>query len=931
MSNQIVISSGAKVRNLDGVLTASTGVVSSVGYGLPNGVATLDGSGKIPVTQLPNSVMEFKGVWNAATNTPTLADGTGNAGDVYLCNVAGTVNFGSGPIYFAVGDYAVYTCTVWARSSGATGTVTSVAVTESGDALSITGSPITTSGTINIGFAGTSAQYVAGDGSLITFPALTGYVPYTGATSDVDLGTFSLNAKSLHIKGVGGNGHLGLKHQSATPTGSANESLLFADVNGNFGWQNDNLYLTTLSTHANTANRTYTFPNASGTVALTTDLANFTANSPLSYSGGVLSISQANTSTNGYLSSADWNTFNNKQNALGFIPINGSGSINYISKFTGSTTISQSGIYEGVTNYVSIGNTNTTYNLDVTGTFRLTSNAIFGGTLGNGTYTYTLPSATGTLALTSQLSSYVPYTGATADVNLGANNFKANTLSIPSAGGSNQITSFANTTSLHSGSAGLNVFGFNGSNNIYFGKGLSNGGVILWTNSQVRYYTLPDADGTLALTSDLSSYVPTTRTISTTAPLQGGGDLSANRTLSITQATTSTNGYLSSTDWNTFNGKQAQINGTGFVKASGTTISYDNTSYLPLTGGTLTGALNGTSATFSTFLGVGGSQQRDPSGSRSLTISGVSSGFAASLDLYATRSYAIYTGGSGSLGFYDLTANAERLTIASTGAATFSSSITAGGLITGNGAGFIVNTTGTYKVVTNTNSTLGYLLRSGTWKGTAENNLAVAAETGYGLNFYTNGTADERISITTSGNVGIGTSTPGFKFTVSSAVNSYLFNSDNSRNVSGDLNALLTLGNNCNNTSSYYLVCSVTAGDRMYIYGNGNIVNSNGSYGTLSDVNLKENIVNATPKLADILQLKVRNFNLIGEETKQIGFIAQEFEEVFPSMVDIDGKTGMKTIKTSVLTPMHTMAIQELYSLIQEQQKQIEELKAKIK
>ena len=58
-----------------------------------------------------------------------------------------------------------------------------------------------------------------------------------------------------------------------------------------------------------------------------------------------------------------------------------------------------------------------------------------------------------------------------------------------------------------------------------------------------------------------ASKVPTTRTISTTAPLSGGGDLSANRTLSIAQATTSVSGYLSSTDWSTFNGKQAAITG----------------------------------------------------------------------------------------------------------------------------------------------------------------------------------------------------------------------------------------------------------------------------------------------------------------------------------------------------------------------------------
>ncbi len=170
MSQQIQITGGAKVRNLEGVLTGTSGVVDALGINVPDGIPQLDGSGKILVSQLPNSVMEYKGTWNAATNTPTLANGTGNAGDVYLCNVAGTVNFGAGPITFAVGDQVLYSGTTWERASGATGTVTSVAVTESGDALTITGSPITTSGTINIGFAGTGAQYVKGDGTLATFP-----------------------------------------------------------------------------------------------------------------------------------------------------------------------------------------------------------------------------------------------------------------------------------------------------------------------------------------------------------------------------------------------------------------------------------------------------------------------------------------------------------------------------------------------------------------------------------------------------------------------------------------------------------------------------------------------------------------------------------------------------------------------------------------
>jgi hypothetical protein len=44
-----------------------------------------------------------------------------------------------------------------------------------------------------------------------------------------------------------------------------------------------------------------------------TALAAATISAPLAYSAGTLSITQANTSTNGYLSSTDWNTFNNKQ------------------------------------------------------------------------------------------------------------------------------------------------------------------------------------------------------------------------------------------------------------------------------------------------------------------------------------------------------------------------------------------------------------------------------------------------------------------------------------------------------------------------------------------------------------------------------------------------------------------------------------------
>lgn len=69
--------------------------------------------------------------------------------------------------------------------------------------------------------------------------------------------------------------------------------------------------------------------------------------------------------------------------------------------------------------------------------------------------------------------------------------------------------------------------------------------------------------------------VPNSRNINTTAPLQGGGDLSADRTLSITQSSGSTDGYLSSTDWNTFNNKVSSLwtAGNGLISNSTSTDS----------------------------------------------------------------------------------------------------------------------------------------------------------------------------------------------------------------------------------------------------------------------------------------------------------------------------------------------------------------------
>ena len=164
-------------------------------------------------------------------------------------------------------------------------------------------------------------------------------------------------------------------------------------------------------------------------------------------------------------------------------------------------------------------------------------------------------------------------------------------------------------------------------------------------------------------------------------------------TISITQSSGSTNGYLSNTDWSTFNNKQAALSGTGFVKISGTTISYDNSTYLttasatstylPLAGGTLTGALSGTSATFSSDVAISGSSGALYSlGQLGFTNTGAGGQYG--IYTLGTATPTMYfdhraTGNTGQWIWRSGTGGATTaLILSNAGAATFSSSVTAG-------------------------------------------------------------------------------------------------------------------------------------------------------------------------------------------------------------------------------------------------------------
>ena len=112
-------------------------ITTLIGHrGTANGFATLDENGRIPYSQLPESAMEYKGQWNAETNTPTLADGTGSKGDFYIVSVGGTQDLGSGNIQFSANDRIIYDGSVWARlSAGDVNTVNNVLPTNGNVAL----------------------------------------------------------------------------------------------------------------------------------------------------------------------------------------------------------------------------------------------------------------------------------------------------------------------------------------------------------------------------------------------------------------------------------------------------------------------------------------------------------------------------------------------------------------------------------------------------------------------------------------------------------------------------------------------------------------------------------------------------------------------------------------------------------------------------
>ncbi|BAQ93187.1 endosialidase [uncultured Mediterranean phage uvMED] len=122
------------------------------------------------------------------------------------------------------------------------------------------------------------------------------------------------------------------------------------------------------------------------------------------------------------------------------------------------------------------------------------------------------------------------------------------------------------------------------------------------------------------------------------------------------------------------------------------------------------------------------------------------------------------------------------------------------------------------------------------------------------------------------------------------------------------------------------------------VFSNGNVQNSNNSYGQISDQKLKENIVDANSQWDNIKGVRVRNFNFIeGQTHTQIGVVAQELEAVSPGLIDEapdrdeDGNdlgTVTKSVKYSVLYMKAVKALQEAMDRIETLEARVTTLEA---
>ena len=424
--------------------------------------------------------------------------------------------------------------------------------------------------------------------------------------------------------------------------------------------------------------------------------------------------------------------------------------------------------------------------------------------------------------------------------------------------------------------------------------------------------------------------------------------------------------------------KQDQLNGTGFVKATGTTISYDNSTYL-------TSEVDGSVTNEGSLtVGAGGANDAvissNTSGSSDVTISG-------STNVTVTESGQTITiassGGAIPVDTFVTIEGTETIT----GAKTFTSALTqsSGDVNFDSGTFFVdedadnvgIGTTSPFALLhlsqpsANTTFRLGnssaydqfiYFNGNNDWSigmDYSNSNAFVLS------NFSTIGT-NNRIVVKTTGDVGIGTDSPDALFHLSqpsanttfrlgnnSAYDQFIyFNGNNDWSIGMDysnsnafvLSNASTIGTNDRVvvTTTGDVGIGTTPGQKLEVNGKvkisdltgtgGNAVYENGGVlGVASDARFKNYIGDIDNGIQKVLNLKPKYFiDNRNSAFQQLGFYAQEVKSVINEASYPIGNTDYYGINDRAIIAVTVKAIQEQQAIIESQATEIEQLKSQI-
>ena len=210
---------------------------------------------------------------------------------------------------------------------------------------------------------------------------------------------------------------------------------------------------------------------------------------------------------------------------------------------------------------------------------------------------------------------------------------------------------------------------------------------------------------------------------------------------------------------------------------------------------------------------------------------------------------------------------------------------------------------------------------------------------------FTNAASNERVRITSTGNVGIGTNSPASRLHVqqtldpSSALMVY-FEADRTSSTYGGVNVRvdnLDYGTGMRfYKSGIYDSNAIGFLNGSSTVGNININASSTSYNTTSDYRLKENVTSITDGITRVKQLQPKRFNFIGDTSVVDGFIAHEAKQVVPEAVTGEkdevlpnGDPVYQGIDQAKLVPLLTAALQDAITKIEELETRIQTLENK--